>query len=95
MVYLPLDLRNDIERFTTQAGNSESRLVRRFFTPLARELAEVIAMRWGNQARTASLAGSPAMRLCHITRGSVMSHGVARWSKQRLSHTTASPGVQS
>ena len=43
----------------------------------------------------ASAAGSPAMRLCHMTRGWVMSHGVARCIRQRLSHTTVSPGFQS
>src|SRR5262249_30757451 len=42
-----------------------------------------------------SLFGSPAMRLCHITRGWVMSHGVAWCSRQRLSQITASPGAQS
>ena len=46
-------------------------------------------------ARAASLFESPAMRLCHITRGWVMFHGVAWCSRQRLSQTTASPGVQS
>src|SRR5262249_21987446 len=51
--------------------------------------------RVGQAASPASLAGSPAMRLCHITRGWVMSQGVARCSRHRLSHSTASPGAQS
>jgi toxin FitB len=46
-------------------------------------------------ASPASLAGSPAMRLCHMMRGWVMSQGVAWCSRQRLSHTTTSPACQS
>src|ERR1022692_442202 len=48
-----------------------------------------------SQGRAASLTGSPAIRLCHITRGSLISHGVAWWSKHRLSQITASPAVHS
>lgn len=43
----------------------------------------------------ASATGSPAMRLCHMMRRWVMSHGVAWCIRQRLSHSTASPGTQS
>ena len=41
-----------------------------------------------------SVEGSPAMRVCHIRRGCVMSKGVARCMSRRLSHTTASPTCQ-
>ena len=37
---------------------------------------------------------SPAMRVCHIRRGWVMSNWVARCISRRLSHTTASPTDQ-
>ena len=36
-------------------------------------------------------SGSPAMRVCHIRRGSVMSNGVPRCISRRLSQITASP----
>ena len=47
------------------------------------------------QFSAASLTGSPAMRLCHMMRRWVMSQGVAWCSRQRLSHSSASPGRQS
>ena len=41
-----------------------------------------------------SVAGSPAIRTCHIVLGSDMSHGRARCNRQRLSQMTASPRCQ-
>ena len=38
-----------------------------------------------------SEVGSPAIRVCHMRRGSVMSYGVARCIRRRLSQITASP----
>ena len=45
-------------------------------------------------SRPASVAGSPAMRVCHIRRACAGSWGVARCMRRRLSHSTASPLVQ-
>jgi hypothetical protein len=41
-----------------------------------------------------SLSGEPAIRVWYITLAWLISHGMALWSKHRLSQITASPGVQ-
>ena len=76
------------QKMMPAAAALDLRKSRRVFTGASSGLSFYAAM-------AASLFGSPAMRLCHITRGWVMSQGVAWWSRQRLSQITASPGVQS
>ena len=51
--------------------------------------AEPLSRSWWPARR----GGSPAMRVCHIRRGWVMSNGVARCISRRLSQITASPTV--
>ena len=51
-------------------------------------IAHAERQRW---LSAASVTGSPAMRVCHILRGSVMSNGVARCIRRRLSQITVSP----
>ena len=67
-------------------------LVKRTLT-LSQETA--VSANGGFADMAASLTGSPAMRVCHITRGWVMSNGVAWCSRQRLSQITTSPTRQS